>query len=65
MSLPRLGDIVLVRGPDRDTPGRFRVIDARAAGPGHLQLTGWYLDTDWLTEQTLHLPAAAIRPVHD
>ncbi len=53
MSLPRLGDIVLVRGPDRDTPGRFRIIDARAAGPGHFQLT----------EQTLHLPADAIQPV--
>ncbi len=34
MSLPRLGDIVLVRGPDRDTPGRFRVIDARTGRAG-------------------------------
>ncbi len=59
MSLPDLGDVVHLHPPA--APGRFRVIDAQPAGPGQVRLTGWYLDADPITEQTLHLPAAAIR----
>ncbi|MGA8112763.1 MAG: hypothetical protein WCA46_03765 [Actinocatenispora sp.] len=54
-------------GPDRGPGGaparRFRVIDARPGGAGRVRLTGWYLDSEPLTEQTLILPASAIRPV--
>ncbi len=49
-------------GPDHAEPARFRVIDADTTAPGQVRLTGWYLDTELLTEQTLHLPAAAVRP---
>ncbi len=61
-AVPRLGDIVLIPGPEPDAAGRFRVIEAYPTGADHVRLTGWYLDTEWLTEQTLHLPADAILP---